>query len=529
MTAISWKNPVNGDWSNASDWSTNTVPTSADTVTISASGPYIVTISSADRANSLTFNASSAALFENTGSLTMAGALTVNSGFVSLNEANTIGSVTLAGGMLAIGNGSALGAGTVSMSGGELLGTANETLGNALVFSGTSTIAAAHGTTLNKTGFGSIGTSSTLNFGAPGEDGVIVWKPAGYSLSSPYTLNVVAGTLKAGSTFLSDTINFGGQPTTVDAGATLDTGGFGLTLPSLLGGGTITDSGAAATLTLAAANFSGTISGALSLVAAGTVVLSGANDYTGTTTINPGQGLQLGVGGATGSIGGGAISDGGRLSIDLNSAVTLTNAISGAGSLQQLGPGVTSINTANNYSGGTTLAAGVLTFGNAGALGTGTVSVSGGELLGTANETLGNALVFSGTSTIAAAHGTTLNETGFGSIGTSSTLNFGAPGEDGVIVWKPAGYSLSSPYTLNVVAGTLKAGSTFLSDTINFGGQPTTVDAGATLDTGGFGLILTSLLGGGTVTDSGAAATLTLGAGKFFRYHRRRAVARLQW
>ena len=130
MTAISWKNPVNGDWSNASDWSTNTVPTSADTVTISASGPYIVTISSADRANSLTFNASSAALFENAGSLTMAGALTVNSGFVSLNEANTIGSVTLAGGMLAIGNGSALGAGTVSMSGGELLGTANETLGN---------------------------------------------------------------------------------------------------------------------------------------------------------------------------------------------------------------------------------------------------------------------------------------------------------------------------------------------------------------------------------------------------------------
>ena len=130
----------------------------------------------------------------------------------------------------------------------------------------------------------------------------------------------------------------------------------------------------------------------------------------------------------------------------------------------------------------------MLTFGNAGALGTGTVSVSGGELLGTANETLGNALVFSGTSTIAAAHGTTLNETGFGSIGTSSTLNFGAPGEDGVIVWKPAGYSLSSPYTLNVVAGTLKAGSTFLSDTINFGGQPTTVDAGATLDTGGFGL-----------------------------------------
>ena len=329
---------INGDWNVAANWSTNTVPTSADAVAISASAPYIVTISSADIANSLIFGASQAALVENAGSLTIAGALTVNSGFVSLNQANTIGSVALTGGVLAVGNSGALGGGTIAMSGGELLGTANETLANQLSFSGTSTIAAAHGTTLNETGFGSIGTSSTLNFGAPGEDGVIVWKPAGYSLSSPYTLNVVAGTLKAGSTFLSDTINFGGQPTTVDAGATLDTGGFGLTLPSLLGGGTVTDSGAAATLILAAANFSGTISGALSLVAAGTVVLSGANDYTGTTTINPGQGLQLGVGGATGSIGGGAISDGGRLSIDLNSAVTLTNAISGAGSLQQLGP-----------------------------------------------------------------------------------------------------------------------------------------------------------------------------------------------
>src|SRR5581483_10277494 len=115
--------------------------------------------------------------------------------------------------------------------------------------------------------------------------GVIVWKPAGYSLSSPYTLNVVAGTLKAGSTFLSATINFGGQPTTVDAGATLDTGGFGLILTSLLGVGTVTDSGAAATLTLGAANFSGTIDGALSLAFNGNASLSGLEDYTGGATI----------------------------------------------------------------------------------------------------------------------------------------------------------------------------------------------------------------------------------------------------
>ena len=97
---------------------------------------------------------------------------------------------------------------------------------------------------------------------------------------------MVAGTLKAGSGLVSSAINFGGQPTTVDAGATLDTGGFGLTLTSLLGGGTVTDSGAAATLTLAAANFSGTISGALSLGFNGNASLSGLEDYTGGATLS---------------------------------------------------------------------------------------------------------------------------------------------------------------------------------------------------------------------------------------------------
>ena len=38
--------------------------------------------------------------------------------------------------------------------------------------------------------------------------------------------------------------------------------------------------------------------------------------------------------------------------------------------------------------------------------------MSGGELLGAANQTLNNTLTVSGTSTLAAEHGTTLNETG---------------------------------------------------------------------------------------------------------------------
>ena len=306
MAAISWKSSVSGNWTVAADWSTGAVPTLSDDVTIAAPFSYTVTVSSngvivhpigglqadaipfgvPDEANSLTFDAQEATLQENAGTLDVAEALTVSAGLVSLNEANTIGNVAIEGGTLAFGNGGALGAGPVSLSGGELLATANETLSNELILSGSSTIAAADGTTLTETGFTSFSANSTLNFGAFRQDGVIIWNPGTASINVPVTLNVVAGTLKAGGIILAATISDGARPTTVAAGATLDLGGFGLSLTNLLGGGAVIDSGAAATLTLAAANFSGTISGALSLIFNGATTLSGLEDYTGDATLD---------------------------------------------------------------------------------------------------------------------------------------------------------------------------------------------------------------------------------------------------
>jgi autotransporter-associated beta strand protein len=401
MAAISWKTPVSGNWNVAADWSTGAVPTSADDVLISAAGSYTVTISTnplivpplggllaaspiiniPDEANSLAFNAPQAELQENSGSLTIEGALVVSAGSVSLNEANTIGSVTLTGGgALAFGNGGALGNGAVTESAGELLATANETLTNGLSFSGNSTIAAAHGTTLTENASSmNIAPASTLNFGALGADGTILWHtPQGTNFGSPLpAINVEAGTLKGADSsfgiFLDD------SSVTVAAGATLDLAGNSTDFTELSGGGAVIDSGAAATLSLEVANFSGAILGPLSLVSNGAVVLSGANTYTGSTTIHSGDKLQLGIGGATGSIGGGAISDSGALSIDRDNAITLTNSISGGGNLEQVGTGVTSIGAANTYTGGATISAGTLAIGNAGALGTGTVSLSGGR------------------------------------------------------------------------------------------------------------------------------------------------------
>jgi hypothetical protein len=287
MTTINWKTPSNGDWNVAANWSTNKVPTSADAVAISASAPYIVTISSVDQANSLTFGASQATLLENAGSLTIGGALTVNSGFVSLNQANTIGSVALTGGVLAVGNSGALGGGTIAMSGGELLGTANETLGNQLSLSGTSTIAAAHGTTLNEnpTNY-SISANTTLNFGSAGQDGTVLWHTnSGSSIGFPFPgVTVQAGTLKGADASFSFILDNAAQ-TTVDAGASIDLAGFNTPIADLTGGGAVIDSGGPASLTLGAVNFSGSISGPLSLVFNRDAALSGLEDFSGAATI----------------------------------------------------------------------------------------------------------------------------------------------------------------------------------------------------------------------------------------------------
>ncbi|HEY6518830.1 MAG TPA: FG-GAP-like repeat-containing protein [Roseiarcus sp.] len=516
MAITGWDDPVNGDWSAAADWSTGAVPLPGDAAIISATGePYTVTVSSADFANSLAVNADSATLLENSGSLTITGGLYVHSGLVQLNKANSMGSVTLTGGALTVGNAGALGTATVTQSGGELLGTANETLTNALNLSGSVTIAAAHGTTLTeKASSYIIAGSSTLNFGAPGQDGTVVWAAGNSTTVLPVpAINVEAGTLKGSANgelgaFLE------GKPVTVAGGATLDLAGNSAQLKDLTGSGSIIDSGAAATLTLDAANFSGTISGPLSLEAQGAVFLSGNNTYAGTTTIDPGANFELGDNGTTGSIGGGAIVDNGALFIFRSNAITLTNAISGSGVLWQTGSGVTSINKANTYTGGTKLAAGTLAIGNGGALGAGALSQSGGELLATANETLTNPLVLSG-ATFAAAHGKTLTiKAPSYNVLANSTLNFGAAGQDGTVLWDPTSGSITTPYpAIDVQAGTLKGGNNHFGDFI--AGSPISVAAGASLDLAGNSSVFAQLTGGGSITNSGAAATLTLYTANF--------------
>ncbi|MGU3400241.1 autotransporter outer membrane beta-barrel domain-containing protein [Brucellaceae bacterium D45D] len=103
----------------------------------------------------------------------------------------------------------------------------------------------------------------------------------------------------------------------------------------------------------------------------GTLVLTGANSYSGSTTVREGV-LQLGDGGKSGSVTGDIVlsrSDHGFGALALNRSddVDFSNVISGEGSLYQIGSGTTKLLGANTYTGDTTVQNGTLLQGAAGA------------------------------------------------------------------------------------------------------------------------------------------------------------------
>jgi autotransporter-associated beta strand protein len=126
-------------------------------------------------------------------------------------------------------------------------------------------------------------------------------------------------------------------------------------------------------------------SGSLTQEGAGTLTLAANNTYGGGTTISSGT-LQIGNGGATGSVNG-AIVDNGTLAFDNGAALTVGNAITGSGSVTCGGSGVLTLSGNNSYYGNTTVTAGTVKVGsataipniNANASATGVLNVNGGK------------------------------------------------------------------------------------------------------------------------------------------------------
>jgi autotransporter-associated beta strand protein len=163
----------------------------------------------------------------------------------------------------------------------------------------------------------------------------------------------------------------------IAAGASLRLDGYfapnniNRTIGGLAGAGVLYSAGGTVTVDKASGSdtFSGDIQGGQGLIKAGsgTFVLSGANSYTGGTTISAGT-LQIGDGGATGSISG-AITNNAALVYNRSNNLSQGGVISGTGTLAKSGNGTLTLDSANTYSGGTVINAGTLRIGNGGTTG----------------------------------------------------------------------------------------------------------------------------------------------------------------
>ena len=125
--------------------------------------------------------------------------------------------------------------------------------------------------------------------------------------------------------------------------------------------------------------YSGAISGTGSLTKqnAGTLILTGANTYSGGTTVSAGT-LQ----GNTTSLQG-AIINNGRVVFDQPSTGTFSGTIAGSGSVVLQNAGTLVLTGANTYSGGTTVSGGTLSISGQSPTGTGDVFIgSGARLMG---------------------------------------------------------------------------------------------------------------------------------------------------
>lgn len=233
----------------------------------------------------------------------------------------------------------------------------------------------------------------------------------------------------------------------------------------------------------------------------GTLILAGTNTYTGTTTVQAGT-LQLGNGGATGSVDGNIVlgktgeNYAVTLAVDHTDAFTLSNSISGRGKLVQRGSGSTTLSGTNTYSGGTDILGGSLIVSADSKLGdaAGSVTINGGtlEFSGDLSSTRGYTIGASGgtintgtyTDTITGIIGGTgqFNKTGTGTLilGGDNTFTGNLHVNAGTLQISDNS-NLGNPDShLYVNAATLKFGDDFtMTHDLTLGGTGATIDVGA--------------------------------------------------
>ncbi|MBR0898260.1 autotransporter domain-containing protein, partial [Bradyrhizobium tropiciagri] len=351
----------------------------------------------ADAANNFAVSNS----FTGSGALTKAGAGTLT--FTGNNSYS--GGTIVSAGTLQLGNGGTSGAITGDVTNNGILAVNRS---NTYTFAGN----------ISGTGaFVQSGTGTTVLTGSNSYGGGTTLAAGMLSVASDSNLGAAAGAL----TFSGGTLQVTGTSYT-GTSRTINWGGGGFDIADAANNFVVSNS------------FTG--SGALTKAGAGTLTFTGSNSYSGGTTIAAGT-LQLGSGGASGSITGDVVNNG-TFAINRSDAYTFGGNISGNGGFVQKGSGTTILTGTNSYAGGTTIAAGTLQLGSGGPLGSitgdvvnnGTFAINrsdtytfGGNISGSGAfvQKGGGTTILTGTNTYGG--GTTIS---LGTLQVSSDTNLGA-------------------------------------------------------------------------------------------------------
>ena len=270
-----WKAPMSGDWSVASDWSDDAVPGSDNSTSISAAGTYAVTISAAEAAKSVMVDAAGATLL--------------------LHNSLSLGtSLSVAAGTVDLGAGGAIGGGTSIANAGLLEKTGADNASLAENIDNTGAIEAAAGAltlsgSLTGTGSLAVSVGATLDLD----------RATASTVTTAGTLEVAGGTDSVGGTLV---VGSGGRlvddgKVAVDAGGTLTADGVlivnsGGTLVNL-GAITAPDNAASAVrLTAGGSVFNGNSADSLATISGGAIgvwVASGFATLDNSANINAGN------------------------------------------------------------------------------------------------------------------------------------------------------------------------------------------------------------------------------------------------
>ena len=413
------------------------------------------------------------------------GATAITAGILNVNSSSALGdgSVTnnlaLAGGVLQAGNDiTSPSSRPLTLSGST---SQIDTNGHIVTIAGT--ISGASGSDLTKNGSGTLILSGIVN-------------------SYTGLTSVLQGTLQVTT---DSAMGSNASGTTVATGATLDLRSVAYSTTeaiTLQGGATLAASNGTSSLagsvTLAGANtvsvdgaqitLAGSIGGtggSLTKTGFGTLIMTGNNNYSGSTTISAGilnanSSSALGDGSITNSLifTGGTLQAGGSFTSPITRPVTLTSpgiivtnsyaltidaVISGGGGLTKQGPGTLTLNNTNSYTGGTSITGGTLTVGTTNAINSANaVTVSGGTLdLAANNDTVTSVSLQNGS--ITGTTGILTSATAFDlRNGTVSAILGGTAGANKTTTAGTVTLSGSNTYTgsTTVSAGTLTLGST---------------------------------------------------------------------